>query len=57
MPKFTVRITHWIDNDSGDYDEYIEEEVEALDEAAAVASVREEYPEHSWDAYVTESLA
>lgn len=56
MPKFTVRITHWSNNDSGDYGDYIEEEVEALDEKAAVAAVRNEFPERSWDAYVTTPL-
>lgn len=56
MSKFTVRITHWTDNDNGDYGEYIEEEVEAADEKAAVAAVRNEFPEHSWDAYVTTPL-
>lgn len=55
--KFIVRITHWSYNDAGMYDQYIEEEVDAVDKTAAVAAVRDEFPERYWDAYVVKSLA
>jgi len=50
--NYTVHVLHWTDFDNGDTSEGIDIDVTAPDEAAAIAAVRAEYPEHSWDAFV-----